>query len=167
MAMKQLQQIRPTFRGLLLLIGLFLLGRVLLLIFGAYAYTQQDNVRAAVLHAHLLSARSSVIFVSIDRQDPSDSFIQRFKNAPVLVRKESQGIPRYHLPQPNPDPWDLYYIDTATRRKGAPIHIGSISWLGPFMARVKVGHPGFGERFTVVLTFRGWIVTKKEQTWIA
>ncbi len=154
--MKTRRKTHPVFYVLLALILLFLLFRV-------YAHTQQDNVREAVVRGHLLSSRSSVIFVSIDGQDPSNSFIGRFSKSKVLVRKESQGV------QKNDsfgDSWGTYYVDRSTGQKDQLLSIGSISWQGPLRAQVGVGHPGFGERFTVVLTFRGWTVTNKEQTWI-
>ena len=159
MIKKSWNQTRPTFRILIYLIVLLLM----ILLFGVYAGTQQENVSAAVVQAYARSATSPVIFVTIDGKDPGNSFIKRFQNSKVLVRKESQGIlynTRYGRG------WGTYYVDKATGQKGPPFGIREINWRGPFIAKVEVSHPGYGERFIVVLRLRGWTVTRKEQTWI-
>lgn len=167
MKTKERRQIRPVFRVLLFFIVLFLLGKVVLLLFGIYARTQQDNIREAIVRSHLQTVSTSIIFVSFVEQgvaqEPSNGFLQRFGNSGVLVRKPSQGA---RQSQPNDGGWGTYYIDNLTGQKGRPFYIGDMSWAGPFKAYVEVGHPGHGERFTVVRTLQGWVVTHKKMSWI-
>jgi hypothetical protein len=92
MIKKSWNQTRPTFRTLIYFIMYLLIGRVLFLLFGVYAGTQQENVSAAVVQAYARSTTSPVIFVTVDQKDPSNSFIERFSSSKVLVRKESQGV---------------------------------------------------------------------------
>src|SRR4028118_895052 len=92
MIKKSWNQTRPTFRTLVYFIACLLIGRVLFLLFGVYAGTQQENVSAAVVQAYARSAPSPVIFVNVDEKDPSNSFMQGLSSSKVLVRKESQGI---------------------------------------------------------------------------
>ena len=156
------QQMRPVFRALTFYILLFLFCRLILLLFDVYARTQQEAVAEAIVRKHLQSAPSAVLFVSINDADPGNGFIARFNKNTALVRKPSQGTQRNAFG----DPWSSYFVDNATGRKGRLISIGGMSWLGPFKVKVGVGHPGYGESFTVVRKLWGWTVTNKEQTWI-
>jgi hypothetical protein len=151
---KAILKLRYWMFGLLLLIPLFYL----------YAFTQQDNVKEAVVRHHFKSS-SGAIFVAFNDHDPNNDFISRFNNAPVLVRKASQGLQRTNSPRER-GAWHYFYVDTATGQRGSYINIGDVSWRGPFRAQVEVNYLPFGKRYTVARTTQGWVVVDEQRTWI-
>ena len=144
----------------------YFLRGLLWLIFACclYALNQQDNVKEAILRSQVKLSSTGVIFVAFNGRDPGESFIQRFKKDEMLVRKASQGMEKNDQGW---DVWKTYYVDTATGLKGGYINIRYVLWFGPFWTRVKVDYPMAGYTFTVVRTWKGWVVVKKDMNWIA
>ena len=134
-----------------------------------FSLTQQDNLREAVVrdeiarwHIGLGNAPlPAAVFVSIDNYDPSDNFIQRFRQNRPIVYKASQGVRR--MPG---DVYTQYWINPSSGLSGNRVPVGQITWVGPFMAQVKVNYPTYGSVSTVIKSFSGWKVIRRQQTWM-
>src|SRR5690348_2250189 len=61
-------------------------------LFRIYAWMEQDDIKEAIVRSHFKPSWPDVIFLTLDGQDPSDRFIQRFRHSRVSVRKASQAI---------------------------------------------------------------------------
>ncbi len=128
------------------------------------ANRQHDNIVQAVVNSQKTSPTYNVIFLTIDGRDPDAGLMRRFVQSKVLVRQQSQGMPKNDS---FGDSWGDYYVDNVTGRKGNLLDIENVRWLWPFRAYVEVNHPGFGEDLTLARGLNGWSVTQRKQGWIA
>jgi hypothetical protein len=65
---------------------------------GARRAAQEDNIREAIFR-YKMKDRASIIFLSINNQDPSDAFMRRFSDVKLSVKKWSAIAPSKKPPQ--------------------------------------------------------------------
>ena len=123
----------------------------------------QDDVRETVIRYYIPKYRADVLFVSVIGQPTSTGLLQRFKKSKKIVRSLSQGL---RQPSQGGDPWRVYYIDKATKRKGGLLNIGPLMWQSASKVQVVVDNPGSGDRLTLVRKGTSWAVIKKDMAWI-
>lgn len=149
-------------RRVLWMVGLFLLACYL------YVLDQQDGIREAAIRGEIAdwhignhnASLPAAVFVSVENDDASDSLLVRFRGEHPVVYK---GSPGDHVS--TGDRYRQYWVNPTTGLRGGHISLDHIVWTGPFTARVNVNYPLAGYTSTVVKSFSGWKVVKREMGW--
>lgn len=127
---------------------------------------QADDIREAIFRYqyqfHDFGFRPRLYFLSLEnRHDPSDVFLQRFKDMGGRVRKESQW--KCH---PKKDG----IVDTRTGERGVRLSSEYIEWIRPTKVCVYGGYyagglSAAGYKYTVVYRNGHWKVARAEMLW--
>ena len=81
---------------------------------------QDDNIREAIFR-YEMKDREGIIFLDINNQDPSDSFMKRFSNVRLVVKKLSAIAPAKKPPQ-------RWIYDRETGKPGVALWTGKFTW---------------------------------------
>jgi len=118
---------------------------------------QEDDIREAIFR-YEMKERGSVIFLDIDHRDPSDSFMRRFSDVKLPVKKLSAISARTKRSQ-------RWIYDRKTGKPGVALWVGKFTWTSDHGAIVDGGYycgslcAGRGD-FYVALKDGRWIVEK-------
>ena len=117
---------------------------------------QEDDIRESVFRYRMDQPQSNEpFFLSIDRKDPSDTFMARFANADRKVKKASQSYFKE-------DPHGGRRRDRSTDEPGVSFSIGAISWLSLNRVEVRGGMSCGG----VCGDWGIYRLTKKDGHWV-
>jgi hypothetical protein len=104
------------------------------------------------------TSHAKVMLVGFDGKDPSPSFLQRFSNDKILIRKYSQRVEKLDGSRK----W-YYVVDKPTGLEADVLVLRDLKWRGPFKAQLEVNHGagyiGTSAHPSVVLSIEGWVVT--------
>lgn len=120
----------------------------------------KDETEKAIA-AHL---NFPVFYISIDDKDPSDAFLERFKNFPRAVKRASESeIDKQHRNA---------VVDKVTHRPGIVFRVEKIRWHGANSVEVEGGYfcdglCASGEIFKLRRKQGKWIVTGSGMRWIS
>jgi len=120
---------------------------------------QEDDIREAIFR-YEMKDRASIIFLNINNQDPSDSFMKRFSDVKLAVKKLSAIAPAKR-------PAQRWIYDRETGKPGVALWTGKFTWTSDHGAIVDGGYycgslcAGRGDFY---LAFKGgrWVVEKFE-----
>jgi hypothetical protein len=118
---------------------------------------QEDDIREAIFR-YEMKDRASIIFLSINNQDPSDAFMRRFSDVKLSVKKSSAIAPSKKPPQ-------RWIYDRKTGKPGLALSVGKITWTSDHGVIVAGGYycgilcAGGGD-FYVNLRDDLWVVEK-------
>jgi hypothetical protein len=92
----------------------------------------EDDIREAVFRYRIGQLRAeSLIFLSIDGKDPSNTFMARFGKSTGTVKKASQSYVEEHgMPS---------LRDRETNQPGMSFSVGAVNWLSPERVEVQGG----------------------------
>lgn len=94
---------------------------------------QEDDIRESVVRYRIAVLKSNgPFFLSINGNDPSDTFLKRFAASGKTVKKASESYFKK-------DPFPGWLRDRSTDEKGMTFSVGSISWLSPDRVEVSGG----------------------------
>lgn len=117
---------------------------------------QEDDIRETVFRYRMDRTKADgPFFLRIDGKDPTDTFMERFKNSTKIVKKATES---YFKMDPPPG----WVRDRSTDLQGMSFSVGSISWLSPLRVEVSGGmHCGAlcGDRGT-------YLLQNKEGHWV-
>jgi len=104
-----------------------------------------------------------IFFVSIEGKDPSDDFINRFRDIPRTIKKASSE-------EPNKGPHTP--VDKSTHRTGIVFSADTIRWLSENSAEVEGGYYcgglcAAGITFKVIRENGKWIIKNSHMNWIS
>jgi hypothetical protein len=105
-----------------------------------------------------------IFFVSVDREDPSDELLARFKDIPRIVKKVSGSEIGKVQRMP--------VVDKSSEERGIIFSAGKVHWRSKNSAEVKGGYHcnglcGAGLRFRVKRENGKWIVVSSKMEWIS
>lgn len=120
------------------------------------ATDKTDKEIAARLNFH-------VFFISINEKDPSDSFMERFKDFHRTVKKASFS---------KVEGWRNTVVDKSTGEAGIIFNADKVLWRGPDSVEVEGGYfcdglCASGETFKLRRKHGKWIVTGTKMHWIS
>lgn len=122
----------------------------------AEAKTEDDKAIAQRLNFE-------IFFVSVEGKDPTDDFIDRFRDIPRTIKKASSE-------EPNKGPHTP--VDKSTHRTGIIFSADTIRWLSDNSAEVKGGYYcgglcAAGITFKVKRENGKWIIKNSHMNWIS
>jgi hypothetical protein len=118
---------------------------------------QEDNIREAIFR-YEMKDREGIIFLNINNQDPSDSFMKRFSDVKLAVKKWSAIAPAEK-------PLQRWIYDRETGKPGVALSVGKITWTSDHGVIVTGGYycgslcAGAGD-FYVIFKDGRWVVEK-------
>jgi len=128
----------PGFRLTVLLLGIGIAGTALIMAQDKASPNREkteDEIRESVLRYRMAKIpANSLIFLSINGHDPSDTFMTRFAESNKTVKKASQSHQSYLDGRGVPS-----LSDRATDQPGWLFFVGSITWLSTERVEVKGG----------------------------
>jgi len=118
---------------------------------------REDDIREAIFRFELKD-RTSIIFLDIDHQDPSDTFMKRFSDVKLPIKKLSA------IAKPNGRSQRWIY-DRSSGKSGVALWVGKLTWISELNVVVDGGYycgslcAGRGDFY---LTFKDgrWVVDK-------
>jgi hypothetical protein len=120
---------------------------------------QEDDIREAIFRYEMKDHRfPDAVFLSINNQEPSDAFMQRFSDVKIAVRK-------WVAIAPSEDRSRDGIYDRDTGKPGVALSVGKITWTSDHGVIVAGGYycgslcAGGGD-FYVVLHNGRWVVEK-------
>jgi hypothetical protein len=93
---------------------------------------QEGNIREAIFR-YEMKDRKGIIFLNIDNQDPSDSFMKRFSDVKLAVKKLSAIAPAKK-------PLQRWIYDRETGKPGVALWTGKFTWTSDHGAIVDGGY---------------------------
>ncbi len=118
---------------------------------------QEDDIREAIFR-YEMKDREGIIFLNISNQDPSDSFMRRFSDVKLAVKKLSAIAP-------SKKPTRRWIYDRESGKPGVALWVGKFTWTSDHGVIVDGGYycgslcAGRGD-FYVTLKNGRWIVEK-------
>ena len=118
---------------------------------------QEDDIREAIFRYEMKN-RDGIIFLDINYQDPSDSFMKRFSDVKLSVKKLSAIAP-------SKKPAQRWIYDRKTGKPGVALWVGKFAWTSDREVIVDGGYycgslcAGRGD-FYVVFRDGRWVVEK-------
>ena len=93
---------------------------------------QEDNIREAIFR-YEMKDREGIVFLSINNQDPDDSFMKRFSDVKLTVKKLSAIAPAKK-------PLQRWIYDRETGKQGVALWTGKFRWTSDHGAIVDGGY---------------------------
>jgi len=105
-----------------------------------------------------------IFFVSVNGKDPSDDFINKFRDLPRDIKKVSASEISKE--------WRLAVIDRSSHQRGIRFSADEIRWLGPDSVEVQGGYHcdglcGAGIKFRVQRENGHWVIKGSRMEWIS
>jgi hypothetical protein len=117
---------------------------------------QEDDIREAIFR-YEMKDRASIIFLDINNQDPSDSFMSRFSDVKLPIKKMSAIAPAKK-------PLQRWIHDRETGKPGVALSVGKIAWTSDHEVIVAGGYfcgsLCAGGDFYVTIRDGRWVVEK-------